>query len=167
MTDFASAGSAIALVGLAAAVIIVAITVWLVFRRPGSVGPEWQRFEQDAAGWLDRVGCRRVELTGAGADGGIDVVTDRWAVQVKATSKVAGRPVVQQTVAAAAAVDREPAVVSASGFSPQAIEAADIHQVALVDASTGRFERVNQLAHELGMRRHRTLLSRVVSRRGR
>lgn len=159
--------SAIALIGLVAAVVIVAVTLWLVLRRPGSAEPEWQRFERDTAAWLDRVGCRRVEPTGAGADGGIDVLTERWAVQVKATSKVAGRPVIQQTVAAAVAVEREPVVVSASGFSPQAIEAAAMHQVALVDASTGRFERVNAQAHEIGLRRRRTLLSRVVARRGR
>lgn len=157
----------LALIGLAAAVIIVVVTLWLVLRRPSSPEPDWQRFERDSAAWLDRVGCRRVEPTGAGADGGIDVLTERWAVQVKATSNVAGRPVIQQTVAAAVAVDREPAVVSASGFSPQAIEAAALHQVALVDASTGRFERVNALAHEIGLRRRRTLFSRVVARRGR
>jgi hypothetical protein len=48
---------------------------------------DWRDAEDAAAQWLHKAGCREVSLTGASADGGIDVITADWAVQVKHTNR--------------------------------------------------------------------------------
>lgn len=145
------------IVGIGGAVLIIGALVHVVTRR-SSVVADWQQVEREAAAWLRSIGCRDVRLTSAGADGGVDILTREWAVQVKHRSSRTGRPAVQQIVGAALAVDRAPAVVSTSGFTAPAIEFADQHQVALVELDDrGRGHRVNPPARRLGTRRARFL----------
>ena len=94
--------------GIAASVVAALLIIRRV-RRPRI--RDWRDAETAAARWLRKAGCRRVSLTGGSADGGIDVVTAEWAVQVKHTTKRVGRPAVQQLVGAALTLDRLSGVV--------------------------------------------------------
>lgn len=140
--------------GVLGAVLVLGALAWLVRRGSRPLIGDWRDAERLAAGWLRSSGCRRVELTSAGADGGIDVLTAEWAVQVKHRSAPTGRPAVQQIIGAALAVDRRPAIVSTSGFTAPAIDFADDHDVALVELdSKARGRRVNASARDIGRRR--------------
>lgn len=146
------------------AAMIIAGTVVLILlvrrvRRPRI--RDWQDAEVAAARWLRKAGCRRVSLTGGSADGGIDVVTADWAVQVKHTTKRVGRPAVQQLVGAALTLDRLPALFSTSGFSAPACAYALEHQVALFELDLdGRAYGINGPARRVGKRTRRLLPGR-------
>lgn len=139
-------------VGAVALLLAVAL-VWMGARLRRPRIRDWRDAEHGAALWLRKAGCREVSLTGGSADGGLDVVTANWAVQVKHTSKRVGRPVVQQVVGAALTLGLQPAVVSTGGFTSPAIAYADEHEVALLELDLdGRVYRCNQTAHRVGKR---------------
>jgi len=80
-----------------------------------------------------------------------DVITAKWAVQVKHIEKRVGRPVLQQVVGAALSVDRYAAVVSTSGFSAPAFDYAEEHNIALLEMDLdGHVERRNETADLVG-----------------
>jgi predicted acetyltransferase len=137
----------------------VLLAVIMLVRRMGRPRiRDWQAAELAAARWLRKAGCRRVSVTGGSADGGIDVLTAEWAVQVKHTAKRVGRPAVQQLVGAALSVDRLPALFSTSGFSAPAYAYADEHQVALFELDLhGRARGMNRAARQVGKRTRRLL----------
>lgn len=144
--------------GLGGALAVLVLVAWLVLARSRSSIVDWRDAEHRTATWLRSIGCRDVTLTADGADGGIDILTDRWAVQVKHRSARVGRPAVQQIVGAALAVERSPVVVSTSGFTGPALEFAADHDVALVELELdGRARPVNEPARALGRRRIRFL----------
>ena len=140
-------------------VAVAAVAVVAVFRRRRRRRiRDWRDAEAAAARWLRRAGCRQVEMTSAGADGGIDVITAEWAVQVKHTNKRVGRPAVQQLVGAALAIGRAPVLFSTSGFSKPGLDYADDHDVALLEMDlTGNAIRLNRTADRLGSRARRLL----------
>lgn len=144
-------------VRLAAATIAAVILVVAVYRRLRRRRiRSWRDAELATARWLRRMGCRRVRLTGGSADGGIDVFTSEWAVQVKHTEKRVGRPAVQQLVGAALSLDLRPALFSTSGFSGPACAYADDHEVALFELDLrGRAHGVNGPARQVGSRLRR------------
>ncbi|MGZ0177864.1 MAG: restriction endonuclease [Acidimicrobiales bacterium] len=122
---------------------------------------DWRDAETAAARWLRKAGCRRVSLTGGSADGGIDVITAEWAVQVKHTTKRVGRPAVQQLVGAALTLNRFPALFSTSGFSAPACAYASDHDVALFELDLdGRAHGINRPARRVGKRTRRLLPGR-------
>jgi len=140
-------------VAAAAAVLLMLGLVWWA-RRPRI--RDWRDAEAATARWLRRAGCRRVSMTGGSADGGIDVITADWAVQVKHTAKRVGRPAVQQLVGAALTLGRAPALFSTSGFSAPACEYAAEHQVALFELDTnGSATGINRPARKVGTRTRR------------
>ena len=137
---------------------LVALVIAVVRARRRRRIRDWQDAERAAARWLRRAGCRRVALTGGSADGGLDVLTVDWAVQVKHTAKRVGRPAVQQLVGAALAVDRSPALFSTSGFSAPGIEYANDRDVALLEMDLrGNAYRLNRPARRVGTRARRLL----------
>jgi len=143
----------LALLGLGMVVVVFGIAR---VRRPRI--RTWQDAEEVTARWLRKAGCRRVSLTGGSADGGIDVVTLDWAVQVKHTTKRVGRPAVQQLVGAALSLGLEPALFSTSGFSKPACEYAIDHNVALFElALDGTARGINRPARRVGKRTRRLL----------
>lgn len=132
-----------------AALLLVGLLLWL--RRRRTRISDWRDAEHAAARWLRKVGCRDVVMTEGSADGGIDVVTAGWAVQVKHTSKRVGRPVTQQIVGASLTLGRQAAVVSTSGFTAPAIDYAAEHNVALLELSLdGRVHRLNPASQHVG-----------------
>ncbi|MEM7093163.1 MAG: restriction endonuclease [Actinomycetota bacterium] len=152
---------AMAIVGLIGALGVFWLLVRFVRRARSGSALDWQEAERWSAAWLSRQGCRNVALTVAGADGGIDVLSRDWAVQVKHTARPVGRPAVQQIVGAALDADRRPAVISTSGFSAPALDYADAHEVALLVLETETVIRpVNRWALEIGGTRRRRLLRR-------
>ena len=141
-------------VGLAALALVVRR-----LRRPRI--RDWRDAELATARWLRKAGCRRVTVTGGSADGGIDVITAEWAVQVKHTAKRVGRPAVQQLVGAALTLDRLPALFSTSGFSAPACAYAIENQVALFELDLdGRAHGINRQARRVGKRTRRLLPGR-------
>lgn len=143
---------------IVAAIIGACALAWIRhrFRRPRI--RDWQDAEVATARWLRRAGCRRVSLTGGSADGGIDVITAAWAIQVKHTSKRVGRPAVQQLVGAALSLDRAPALFSTSGFSAPAVEYATDHHVALFELDLdGSAHGINRSARRVGKRSRRLI----------
>ena len=145
----------------AALVVAVVVLVLVVRRLRRPRIRDWRDAEIATARWLRKAGCRRVALTGGSADGGIDVVTAEWAVQVKHTAKRVGRPAVQQLVGAALTLDRLPALFSTSGFSAPACDYAIEHQVALFELDLGgRAHGINRQARRVGKRTRRLLPGR-------
>ena len=139
--------------------VVVALLITRRVRRPRI--RDWRDAETAAARWLRKAGCRRVSLTGGSADGGIDVITAEWAVQVKHTTKRVGRPAVQQLVGAALTLDRCPALFSTSGFSAPARVYAREHDVALFELDLdGRAYGINGPARRVGKRTRRLLPGR-------
>lgn len=129
------------------------VVLWLRMRLKRPRIRDWRDAEDAAADWLRKAGCREVGLTGGSADGGIDVVTANWAVQVKHTGKRVGRPVAQQVVGASLTLGRQPAVISTSGFTAPAVIYAAEHDVALLELDlNGQVHRVNPPAHLVGKR---------------
>lgn len=142
---------------IAGAVVAAALVLWVVWRVRRPRIRDWRDAETATARWLRKAGCRRVGLTANSADGGIDVLTANWAVQVKHTSKRVGRPAVQQLVGAALDVDRAPALFSTSGFTAPGIAYAEQHDVALLELRLdGSARRVNAPARKIGKRRVRS-----------
>ena len=156
--------SAAAVAGLLGAIGVVLLLVWFVRADRGSGRRDWQQVERDTAAWLRTVGCRNVAMTTAGADGGVDVLTSEWAVQVKHTERRVGRPAVQQIVGAALHVERRPAVVSTAGFTSPAVEYAVEHDVALIRLDDdGRGRPVTSAAREIGDERRRGFARSLVA----
>lgn len=153
-----------AIVGVLGAISVVVLLVWFVRADRVSVRRDWQQVERDTAAWLRAAGCRQVAMTTAGADGGVDVLTSEWAVQVKHTERRVGRPAVQQIVGAALHVERRPAVVSTSGFTSPAVEYAVEHNVALVRLDDhGHGRPVTSAAREIGSERRRGSVASVLA----
>ncbi len=149
-------------VQVGALVAVCAVVLLLIIRRVRRPRiRDWRDAEEAAARWLRKAGCRRVSLTGGSADGGIDVITSDWAVQVKHTAKRVGRPAVQQLVGSALTLDRSPALFSTSGFSAPACQYAIEHDVALFELGLdGRAHAINRPARRVGKRTWRLLPGR-------
>lgn len=145
-------------VGLWLAAVVVLAALWFSVRATTTSRiRDWRGAEVATARYLRRRGCGRVSLTGAGADGGIDIVTRKLAVQVKHTSARVGRPVVQQLVGAASSGDRLPVIFATGGYSGPAHEFAENRGVALFDLRmNGRAFPANHHARRLRrkLRRH-------------
>ena len=143
---------------IAGAILVAVVILALLLRRRRRRIRDWRDAEYATARWLRRAGCRRVALTGGSADGGLDVITADWAVQVKHTAKRVGRPAVQQLVGASLAIDRSPALFSTSGFTKPGIEYADAHDVALLELDlAGNATRLNAASRRVGTRTRRLL----------
>jgi hypothetical protein len=89
----------------------------------------WQDAEHLAAAALRQFGFVDANVTGAGADRGLDGVGGGVAAQVKYTGATVGRPLIQQLVGAAGG--RQTALFARSGFTQHAVEEADRHGMAL------------------------------------
>ena len=76
--------------------------------------------ELAARDWLRSVGFTDADLTGEGADGGVDVRSSNLVAQVKAELKPVGRPVIQQIFGVASAEGSEAACFALSGFTSEA-----------------------------------------------
>jgi hypothetical protein len=102
--------------------------------------------------WLRRCGFSDAEVTGSGADGGVDVDvrSDRLVAQVKAELRPVGRPVIQQIFGIASAEGRSAACFTLSGFTSEATDWANGNGVALlVFDYEGAVEAVNAAASQL------------------
>lgn len=86
-----------------------------------------------ARDWIRYFGYIDAEVTEPGPDGGIDVESDSAVAQVKTNAQKVGRPVVQQTFGAAAAVDKQAIVFALAGFTTEAEEWATANGVALFE----------------------------------
>lgn len=116
-------------------------------RRPSSrVIASWEQAEGCALEWMQYLGFDDAQLTGPGADGGIDIRSRRAVAQVKAEGRATGNQVVLQirgssyTVASGKRA-REAIVFSLAGFTRAARKAADDCDVALFQMDP--FGRVN------------------------
>lgn len=87
--------------------------------------------EEQAAAWMRHLGWTDARCTGAGADGGIDVVAPDAVAQVKAEQRPTGRPQVQQLFGAAAG--RIALFFAIAGYTAEAIGWADAQGVALFE----------------------------------
>jgi hypothetical protein len=85
------------------------------------------------ARWLTKQGCSSIRVSPAGADGGIDISGDGIVAQVKYwRSNSVGRPVVQQLHGAGNGRDCVVFALWSGGYSRQAVEWAEEHDVALL-----------------------------------
>jgi Restriction endonuclease len=100
-------------------------------RTPGIPKPELRliRTPQDAelgaAAWMRWLGYDDAEVTGPGADGGVDVTSRRCVAQVKTETLPIGRPALQRLLGVAVAEGKEGMFFSISGYTPGAIVWAD------------------------------------------
>ena len=103
--------------------------------------------ELAVAAWLSWAGHNKVRATQYASDGGIDVESDRVAVQVKFQAQPVGRPALQAIKGAAMVRNRDAWFVSLGGYSRQAAEWADSAEVALFKIDVeGRIQPFNQIA---------------------
>lgn len=85
------------------------------------------------ARWMTEQGCSSIRVSPVGADGGIDIAGDGIVAQVKYwRSNSVGRPVVQQLHGAGNGRDCVLFALWSGGYSRQAIEWAEAHDVALL-----------------------------------
>ncbi|GAA5017142.1 hypothetical protein GCM10023258_03240 [Terrabacter aeriphilus] len=116
----------------------------------------WQVAEVNAADWMRFWGHADAHVTAAGADGGIDVLSDSALGQVKFEAAQVGAPAVQRLVGAAGHDSHKQLFFfSGAGYSQQAITYADTMAVALFRYDLlGRMTPVNGPARFVtGMRR--------------
>jgi hypothetical protein len=79
-----------------------------------------------AAAWMRWMGYDDAEVTGPGADGGVDVTSRRSVAQVKTETLPVGRPALQRLHGVAMADSKEGLFFSLSGYTSQAVEWADL-----------------------------------------
>lgn len=95
------------------------------------MNPLWEQYEQSAQTDLRTRTNSIIALTGGGADAGLDLISDRFAGQVKATHLPIGRPALQRLVGAAPD-NRHCVFYSAAGFTKQARRYAEQHGMTLL-----------------------------------
>lgn len=108
--------------------------------------------ELNAAKHMRSIGISDAEVTGNGADGGIDVRSAVAIAQVKFLSIPVGRPDLQRLVGARAGNERrEMLFYSKSGYTRTALEYANAHRIALYTFDTsGTVTAVNTTAKVTG-----------------
>src|SRR6202022_1367178 len=74
-----------------------------------------------AAAWMRWMGFEDAHVTIAGADGGIDVVSEQAVAQVKVEGSPSGRPAVQALFGIAAADGRQGLFFSLAGWTAEAL----------------------------------------------
>ncbi|WP_375388400.1 restriction endonuclease [uncultured Amnibacterium sp.] len=97
---------------------------------PGEPVLTWQAAEWMAARHMRAYGFSDARVTQVGADGGIDVISQWGAAQVKFYANPIGRPDVQKLRGAAHGAQRA-LFYALSGFTPSAVQFADEAQVSL------------------------------------
>ena len=108
-------------------------------KRPKKVVTTWKHAEELARDFLVYLGFHDSQLTGGGADGGVDVTSSRAVGQVKMHSKGVGRPDVQGLVGVAS-VEKKTPVFFAMMYTSDAVKWAEQANVALF-----RFERSGEV----------------------
>lgn len=105
-------------------------------------------FENAARDWMLSWGFSDAFTTSKGADGGVDVESDRAIAQVKATTKQTGRPHVQR-LRGAAFDGRQAFFFSLGGYTNEARMYADASEVKLFrfSAYDGSVEAINKAAN--------------------
>lgn len=89
-------------------------------RAPASQASDFQSAEQLCARWLERRGEPLVRLTGAGADGGVDIESSRVVAQVKNFANPVGVQPVREIYGVAAAKGKTALFFSSGGFTKSA-----------------------------------------------
>jgi hypothetical protein len=113
----------------------------------------FQDAEVAARDWIRFWGFEDAELTGGGADGGVDVESLGLVAQVKAGMRAIGRPVVQQIYGVAASRGCEAAVFSLTGYTRAASQWADLNGVGLFHFDLqGEPAPINEAARRLSER---------------
>lgn len=113
----------------------------------------WQDAELNARDWMIAWGYTDAEVSGPGADGGIDVAARGALAQVKFEATQVGRPHLQRLVGARARDEAQLFFFTGAGYSQQAIEYAAQMNIALFHYSLdGRMSPVNQPAKEVARR---------------
>lgn len=93
---------------------------------------DWREAERQIAAWMRENIDPAATLTGAGADGGVDIRAPGIVAQVKAMTRgPAGRPELQRLLGVASVEHAQPLFFSMSGFSQQAIAWGEAHAMAL------------------------------------
>lgn len=108
--------------------------------------------EEFVAAWLRSRGFLDARITPYSKDGGIDVSTREWAIQVKLYStKNVSVQEVRELVGVSSTLDKKPAIFTSSGLTLEAKKFATIAGVAVVyfDAYRSKFESGNELSKEL------------------
>lgn len=100
----------------------------------------WREAEKGVADWLSANGERNVRVGAGSHDGGVDVETDRWVVQVKHWSAKVGAADVRQIFGVATARGKHAMVVTMNGFTADARMFARDAGVALYLYRTGQFQ---------------------------
>lgn len=102
----------------------------------------WREAEKSVADWLSENGERNVCIGAGSHDGGVDVETNRWVVQVKHWSGKVGAPDVRQIFGVATVRQKHAMVVTMNGFTADARAFARHAGVALYLYQTGRFQQL-------------------------
>ena len=92
----------------------------------------WQDAEECACAWVRHLGFTDARLTGAGADGGIDVWATGAVAQVKFKAQSVGAPDLQRLYGARGMNTSQLCLFfTGASYSRQAVDYAEVHSVAL------------------------------------
>lgn len=89
----------------------------------------WQDAEVVCCEWMKGNGYRDARLTGAGADGGVDITSRKTIAQVKHHAKAVGLAEIQRLHGIATASGKNALFFSRSGFTKAAIAWASTHGI--------------------------------------
>lgn len=108
--------------------------------------------EEFVVAWLKSRGFLDAKSTPFTRDGGVDVTTREWVIQVKLYStKNVSVQEVREIVGVSSTLNKRPAVFTSSGLTLEANKFAEVARVAVVhfDSYSARFEAANDLAKNL------------------
>ncbi len=92
----------------------------------------FQQAESDCADWLRTHGEPSAQLTKAGADGGVDIVSNRFVCQVKNYKGSIGEPAIRDLYGVSVAEGKTPLFFTTGTYTKSAIEFADRTEIALI-----------------------------------
>jgi len=92
---------------------------------------DWRDAERLAAAWMAHLGAPEAKLTRKGADGGVDVISDAFAAQVKNRTDKVSVMVVRELQGAAQRVRKQPVFFTTGSYSKQACDYARAMGMAL------------------------------------
>ena len=105
------------------------------FRQTVSGGRQSHTFKQaesDCADWLRTHGEPSARLTKEGADGGVDIVSNRFVCQVKNYKGSVGEPAIRDLYGVSVAEGKTPLFFTTGTYTKSAIEFADRVEIALI-----------------------------------
>lgn len=118
-------------------------------QRTSSSSNDWRQMEHTVCAWLQSLGELDARVGVGTGDGGVDVESSRYVVQVKHWNGNVGGPAVRQIAGVAFSRGKQGVVVAHNGYTRDAITFSEQGHVALFEYPTGELRPVNHHARTM------------------